>query len=59
MGTECTATGFRPVDPVTQWANQHPELLAGLDLRDEEEEYRMTIRNFLVERDMYRGYKRR
>lgn len=59
MGTECTATGFRPVDPVTQWANQHPELVKGYDLRGEEEEYRRTIRSFLEERDLYRGYRKR
>ena len=42
-----------------QWANQHPELVKGFDLRGEEEEYRRTIRSFLEERDLYRGYRKR
>jgi hypothetical protein len=35
--------------PVIDWAEAHPELVAGLDLRDELPEYRKGIRDFLAQ----------
>jgi hypothetical protein len=34
--------------PVIDWAEKHPELVAGIDLRDELPEYRKAIRDFLA-----------
>ena len=36
------------VDPISAWANKYPERVKGLDLRPQVEQYRKTIRDFLL-----------
>ena len=42
-----SAGGFRTMDPITEYADAHPEAFAGYDLRGDREEYLISIRNYL------------
>jgi phospholipase C len=47
MAAECNSgTGFRYADPITAWADAHPDKIRG-DLRQEMPQYLDTIRNYL------------
>jgi phospholipase C len=51
MGAACKGSNLREEDhSVLEWANAHPERIAGLDLRPELPEYRRAIREFLATR---------
>ena len=46
MGPSCTYSGARK-DPISEWADQNPDRVQGLDLRGEVEDYERTIKSFL------------
>jgi phospholipase C len=51
MPAVCSSATSRtapPSHPVIDWANEHPELVAGIDLRDEIPAYRQGIRETLA-----------
>ena len=43
------------IDPITEWANQNPQLVAKWDLRPQYEQYRADIREFLANARKARG----
>jgi phospholipase C len=48
MSAACEHSGgFRLADPISQWADAHPEAFVGIDLRGELPGYNQSIRNFL------------